>query len=99
MSRPRITKQHLLKQIENLNYVTGSPKEAIANEKFRPGHYSLCHQNGGYSLSQITSINGSEQDIFACGQVPARDLSNRITAYLYGRYDERKVNEKRNQAK
>ena len=49
-----------------------------------PGHYEISGAYGGYNLHRICNEGGGVENVFGCGHVPARDLYNRMRAYLEG---------------
>ena len=71
-----------------LNRMTDSPKiEWIreGNENIAQiGNYHISQCYGGYCLHQMVNKHGGVNDVFNCGHIPARDLYNRIKAYMDG---------------
>jgi len=85
----RITLAHLSAVIARINRATGSPADPYAKQpdgshKAQPGCYHLSRAYGGYSLHQMSNENGGVRDVFACGHISARDLANRMHAFLAG---------------
>ncbi len=82
-----ITKKFLAAQIERLNRATGSPLSPYVREDGKcvaqVGNYHLSGAYGGYSLHRMTP-GGGISDVFRCGHVSKRSLSERISAMLCG---------------
>lgn len=87
----RITSKFLRAQIRNLNRLVGKTDDIYTlDENGRvtggiPGTYCLSGAYGGWALHRM-SDNGSTgvHDVFSSGHIGARDLSNRISALMYG---------------
>jgi hypothetical protein len=88
----RITQSFLRQQVKNLNtlvglegvpiYRTGDDGKIIGGN---PGVYCLSCAYGGYALHRMSASGGTGiNDIFNSGHMPARELSNRISAYIQG---------------
>jgi hypothetical protein len=87
----RITQSFLRQQIKNLNslvgladvpiYRTGDDGQVIGGN---PGVYCLSCAYGGYALHRMSQSGGTGiNDIFG-GHGPARELSDKISALMYG---------------
>lgn len=87
----RITQKFLEAQIKNLNrlvglegvpiYRTGEDGRVIGGN---PGVYCLSCAYGGYALHRMSAGGGTGvNDIFG-GHGPARELSEKISALMYG---------------
>lgn len=75
-------------QIERLNTLTNSPATLYALVDGRNvaqiGCYHLSGAYGGQSLHRITGTTGGVLDVFSCGHITKRDLSDRIAAFIAG---------------
>ena len=85
----RITVLHLDGIIARINRAAGTPTEPYAlgadgRHHAQIGGYHLSRAYGGCCLHQIVNEGGGVRDVFGCGHVPARDLANRMHAYLAG---------------
>lgn len=85
----RITLTHLQAVIDRINRATGSPLQPYVKgddgrHHAQPGCYHLSRAYGGYSLHRMCNEAGGVRDVFGCGHVPARDLANRMHAFLAG---------------
>lgn len=85
----RITREHLAAVIARINRATNSPSEpyvqgADGRHYAQPGCYHLSGAYGGVCLHQMSNEAGGVRDVFGCGHVPARDLANRMHAFLDG---------------
>ena len=87
----RITRKVLDRLAKQLNVLTEAPKSAWVNGEAQIGHYYIDGAYGGYSLYRVVNKSGGAMDVFDCGHVPARDLYNRIRAYMRGFCDGQKV--------
>ena len=71
-----------------LNRDTGSPETSYTKQgnKFiaNVGNYHLDGAYGGYELCRMVGPGGGVSDVFRCGHISKRDLSNRISAMLAG---------------
>ena len=91
----RITRKFLEAQINTLNRMTGNPEEPYRrNEAGKSvanvGNYHLDGAYGGFSLFRMGNESGGCSDIFSCGHVSARQLSDLISAYMAGIYSVQK---------
>jgi len=87
----RITQSFLRQQIKNLNSLVGLadvPIYRVDDEGKviggNPGVYCLSCAYGGYALHRMSASGGTGiNDIFG-GHSPARELSDKISALMYG---------------
>lgn len=89
MTRPRITVAHLEAIIARINRATGSPAEPYtrhADGRYRAnvGAYHLGRAYGGFALHRIVTDGGGVSSPLTSGHVPARDLADRMHAFLSG---------------
>ena len=93
----RITIKHLHALCDRLNRVTNSPMEYaqpyIKGEQFcaNIGNYHISQAYGGYCLHRVCNTCGGVSTPLSSGHIPARDLYERIHAYLRG-LDDAKCN-------
>ena len=87
----RITAKFLRAQISNLNSATGHTDDIYrVDDSGRviggiPGTYCLSGAYGGWALHQMSAGGGTGvNDVFSSGHMPARELSNRISAFARG---------------
>ena len=85
----RVTLAHLRAIVDRINRVTGSPMEPYtlhADGKHRAniGNYHLSRAYGGYCLHRMANDAGGVSCPLVHGHVPARDLANRMHAFLAG---------------
>ncbi len=85
----RVTLTHLAGLINRLNRVTGSPlapysRDESGNLRANVGCYHLSRAYGGFALHRMHNEAGAVSEPFYTGHIPARDLYNRIHAYLMG---------------
>lgn len=86
----RITIKHLRALADRLNIVTGSPTEyAQPHEAGKPfcsnvGNYHIDQAYGGYMLARVVNTSGGISCPLSHGHIPARDLYERMHAYLAG---------------
>lgn len=85
----RITSTHLEAIIARINRVAGTPAEPYAlgadgKHHAQPGNYHLSRAYSGFCLHRMSNTDGGVRDVFGCGHVSARDLANRMHAYLAG---------------
>ena len=91
----RITLTQLEAIIARINRAAGTPAEPYAlgadgKHHAQPGTYHLSRAYGGFCLHRMSNTGGGVLDVFGCGHVPARDLANRMFAYLAG-FDDARV--------
>lgn len=83
-----ITIKFLEAQVARLNTITNSPLESYKREGERyvsqVGNYHLSGAYGGYALHRMGNESGGISDVFRCGHITKRDLSNRISAMIAG---------------
>lgn len=86
--RDRITIKHLQGQCRRLNILMQRPTEGWRMEKgiyvANVGHYYIDQAYGGYSLEEITNENGAVTLPLSTGHIKARDLYDRINAFMEG---------------
>ena len=80
----RVTVAQLQAVIDRLNRITYSPALPYVNGKAQPGCYHLSRAYGGFCLHRMANEGGGAYDVFSCGHVPARDLANRMHAFIAG---------------
>ena len=85
----RITVSHLEAIIARINRATGSPAEpyvlgADGRHYAQPGSYHLSRAYGGFCLHRMSNTGGGVRDVLSCGHIPARDLANRMHAFIAG---------------
>jgi hypothetical protein len=85
----RITVAYLTAVIGRINRAMGSPSDPyIKGEDGRyrgqTSCYHLSRAYGGFCLHRMVNEGGGVSDVFRCGHVPARDLANRMHAFLDG---------------
>ena len=85
----RITVKDLEALIARLNRATGSPAEPYTRDDIgircaNIGCYHLSRAYGGFALHRMVNEHGGVSEPFYTGHIPARDLYNRIHAYLMG---------------
>lgn len=90
----RITKKFLQARIDTLNRLTGNPVEPYRKDGDKlvanVGNYHLSGAYGGHSLHRMVNESGGCSDIFSCGHISARQLSDLIGAYMAGIYTTQK---------
>lgn len=83
-----ITEKFLQAVCERINRATASPLTpyAMIGDKHdaQPGNYHISHAYGGVSLHRMRNTSGGIQDVFGCGHVTKRNLSERMFAFLNG---------------
>lgn len=85
----RVTVSQLQAVIARINRETGSPAEPYipdADGKLRAqiGNFHLSRAYGGYALHRMVNESGGVSSPLSTGHIPARDLMNRMHAYLLG---------------
>ena len=85
----RVTLNDLQAVIDRLNRETGSPADPYirdADGKLRAqiGNYHLSRAYGGFELCRMVNEGGGVSSPLSTGHIPARDLLNRMHAYLLG---------------
>ena len=90
----RITRRHLEGLCKQINEATGSPATPWEMDadghtiRANIGNYLLGGTyggfDGGWNLERIRNESGEVENVFGCGHIPARDLYNRMRAYLEG---------------
>ena len=91
----RITIKHLRALAARLNTITGSPMEyASPRTQGVPfsaniGNYHISQAYGGYCLHRVANHGGGVSCPLSSGHIPARDLYERMHAYIRGMDDAR----------
>lgn len=90
----RITITNLRHLVEYLNCLTGSPataytRDASGDLRANIGHYHVDTSYGGYALDRMVNESGGVTTVLHRGS--ARDLYERIHAYLRGWEDRAKA--------
>jgi hypothetical protein len=87
----RITEKFLRAQVSTLNRITGKTDEIYHYDAAgrvaggNLGTFCLSGAYGGWALHRMSSGGGTGVcDVFNGGHMPARELSNRISAYMRG---------------
>jgi len=85
----RITVTQLQAVIDRLNRETGSPakpyvRDAEGRQRAQIGCYHLSRAYGGFALHRMVTDGGGVSSPPHTGHIPARDLLNRMHAYLAG---------------
>ena len=87
----RITSKFLQAQISRLNRMTGKTDEIYHYDAAgrvaggNAGTYCLSGAYGGWALHRMSAGGGTGVcDVFNNGHMPARELSDRISAYMRG---------------
>lgn len=79
-----ITLKFLEAQVLQINHAMGSPLAPYVQHVAQIGNYHLSGAYGGVALHRMENESGGVSDVFRCGHVTKRDLSNRISAMLAG---------------
>ena len=85
----RITIKFLNAQCTRLNRMTGSPMNPYTNSpegtfKANVGCFHISQAYGGYCLHRMHNEGGGVSSPLSTGHIPARELSNLISAYIAG---------------
>ena len=86
----RITIKHLQAMCDRLNRMTGSPAKPYIPRPdgkgctAQVGCYIIDQAYGGYQLARICNEGGGQTSPIGLGFGPARDLYNRVDAYIRG---------------
>jgi hypothetical protein len=85
----RITDKFLQAVCDRINRACGTPMQPYAKDdtgayKPQARAYHLSRAYGGVSLHQMCDEGSGVHDVFGCGHVPKRDLSERMFAFLRG---------------
>ena len=87
----RITTKFLEAQIDRINKITNNPATPWTRENNRSrsniGNYHLGSAYGGVCLHQMCNESGGVRDVFGCGHITKRELSERMYAYICGLND------------
>lgn len=89
MTRPRVTVTHLEAIIARINRATGSPTMpyspgADGRHRANIGNYHLSRAYGGFALHRMSTDGGGVSCPLSTGHVPARELADRMHAFLSG---------------
>ena len=83
-----ITEKFLHAVCDRINRATSSPLESYVKtgDKYdaQPGNYHISFAYGGVSLHRMSNTGGGIQDVFGCGHVTKRNLSERMFAFING---------------
>jgi hypothetical protein len=85
----RVTVSHLQAVISRINRETDSPAEpyvldADGRQRAQIGNYHLSRAYGGFALHRMVTEGGGVSSPPSTGHIPARDLMNRMHAFLLG---------------
>lgn len=85
--KQRVTIKTLEAIADRLNVQTGSPAKAWdknedGQHKAQIGNFYISQAYGGYSLHRMVTDGGGVSDVFSCGHIPARQLADRMYAYM-----------------
>lgn len=86
----RITINNLSTLALRLNEATGAPlrpyDRPLGSDKHiaQIGNYHISQAYGGYCLHRMTNESGGVTDVFSCGHIPARELFERMHAFMRG---------------
>ena len=84
----RITIKHLRALADTLNRMTNSPSEPWGRVDGRNvaniGNYHISQAYGGFCVHRMANESGGVTTPISYGHIPARDLYNRIHAYMNG---------------
>ena len=83
----RITIKFLQAQCDRLNRMTDSPMVPYINSIAQIGNYHIGHACGGYCLQRIMNTSGGVHSVLTGWHIPARQLSELISAYISGLND------------
>lgn len=89
MTRPRVTVTQLEALIARINRATGSPAEpyspgADGRHRANIGAYHLSRAYGGFALHRMVNESGGVSCPLSTGHIPARELADRMHAFLSG---------------
>lgn len=85
----RVTVSQLQAVIDRINRETDSPSEpyildADGRHRAQIGNYHLSRAYGGFALHRMVTDGGGVSSPLSAGHIPARDLLNRMHAFLSG---------------
>ena len=85
----RVTVSRLQAVIDRINRQTGSPAkpytaDADGLQRAQIGNFHLSRAYGGFALHRMVTDGGGVSSPLHTGHIPARDLLNRMHAYLAG---------------
>lgn len=87
-TEPRIGLTQLQEAARQANHVLSRPTDAYTKDSDgistpNAGAFFIGRSDGGFAFMEIAA-NGGTKDVFGTGYVPARTLSDRISALLLG---------------
>jgi hypothetical protein len=87
--RARVTLSMVLSLVDRLNALTGSHPDAYSKNDagtYRPnvGNYHVSRAYGGMALHRMGNEHGGITDVLHSGHISARELYERIHAYIRG---------------
>ncbi len=89
----RITRSFLDAKVRIINSMMAMPQEPYEQRTDKRvaniGNYHISGANGGFCLHRMVTEGGGVSDVFQCGHIPARELAQRMSAYMAGIYDAR----------
>jgi hypothetical protein len=85
----RITVVQLQAAVDRLNRETGSPMQPYApdtdgRQRAQIGNFHLSRAYGGFALHRMVTDGGNVSSPLSTGHIPARELLDRMHAYLAG---------------
>jgi hypothetical protein len=85
----RITRKTLEAIVARINTMTNSPLETYtkgADGKYKAnvGNFHISGAYGGYALHRMVNIDGGVSDVFSVGHQPARQVADRLYAFISG---------------
>ena len=85
----RITRKTLDAIVARINTITNSPLEAYSKDadgkcKANVGNFHISGAYGGFALHRMVNDSGGVSDVFSGGHVPARELADRMYAFVRG---------------
>jgi hypothetical protein len=84
----RVSKRQLKNHVDHLNVMLGRPTASYSKRggeyQANVGTFYLSHGLEGYDLCEIVNKHGGVRNPFRCGYVPARELNNRLAAFMDG---------------
>lgn len=81
----RITDKHLDALCERLNKITGSPMTYMDGDRhILVGHFHIDSSYGGWNLARTMNTSGGITCPISAGHLPARELYERMYAYIRG---------------
>ena len=80
----RVTEAFLRAQVTRINEMCGTPMTSWSDGKANIGNFHLYFAYGGVSLHQMVTTGGGVNDVFRCGCMTKRELSDRMDAFISG---------------